>query len=145
MSKPKVRRLVEQRFFRLLNSIVTPAVRDGFGSPRWLPVGLILLESRGFKSGMPRRTPLLAVRVEGHLIVSTGRGDRSFWVNNLRKTPRARYWLAGQSHQARASVIVGAKTLRVPASLPPSLRRVAEFLHAYTGKGWAFAILAPAQ
>lgn len=136
---------IEQQFFRALNAVVEPAVRFGVGSPRCAPAGLVLLESRGFRSGLPRRTPLLAVRVQGHLIVSTFRGERSFWVKNLAKTPQARYWLAGHPRRTRAFVIDGARKRRIPASLPPLVARIARLLQGYTRAGWAFAILAPVE
>jgi deazaflavin-dependent oxidoreductase (nitroreductase family) len=136
---------IEQQFFRALNAVVEPAVRFGVGSPRCAPAGLVLLESRGFRSGLPRRTPLLAVRVQGHLVVSTFRGERSFWVKNLAKTPQARYWLAGRPRRARAFVIDGARKRRIPASLPPLVARIAHVLQGYARAGWAFAILAPLE
>lgn len=136
---------IEQQFFRALNAVVEPAVRFGVGSPRCAPAGLVLLESRGFRSGLPRRTPLLAVHVQGHLIVSTFRGGRSFWVKNLAKTPQARYWRAGRMRRARAFVIDGARKRRIPASMPPLIARIAGLLQGYTRAGWAFAILAPVE
>ena len=103
----------------------------------------MLLESKGFKSGLPRSTPLFAVRIQDHVLVSTGRGKRSLWVKNLTKTPRTRYWLAGRPRNARAIVIVQSRALRIPPSLPASLRTLAQTLHRFAGQGWAFAILAP--
>ncbi|MFT5484418.1 MAG: hypothetical protein ACI9GW_003083, partial [Halieaceae bacterium] len=89
------RQKLEREFFRMLNRVVEPAVRKGLGSPRFVPGGLIVLESTGFKSGELRRTPLVAIRIQGHVIVSTARANRSFWVKNLQAKPRIRYWLAG--------------------------------------------------
>lgn len=134
----------EQQFFRALNPVVERALRLGAGSPRWAPAGLVLLESRGYRSGMLRRTPLFALRLQRHLIVSTFRGERSFWVRNLAKTPRARYWLHGRPREATAVVIDARRKPRIPASLPPLVSRAAQILQNYTGTGWAFAILAPA-
>ena len=135
---------LEREFFRMLNRVVEPAVRRGVGSPRFVPGGLIVLESQGFKSGQRRRTPLVATRFQGHVFVSTVRGDRSFWVKNLQKTPRVRYWLGGKPREARAFVLVEGKRYRRPKSLPPAVGRIADFLAPYTRAGWAFAILAPA-
>ena len=136
---------IEQQFFRVLNAVVEPAVRYGVGSPRCAPAGLVLLESRGFRSGLPRRTPLLAMHVQGHLIVGTFRGGRSFWVKNLAKTPQARYWLAGRPRGTRAFVIDAARKRRIPAALPPLIARIARLLQGFTRTGWAFAILAPVE
>lgn len=136
---------LEREFFRRLNSVVEPAVRFGIGSPRLLPAGLVVLESTGFKSGQKRRTPLVSVKFLDHLIVMTARGDRSFWVKNLRKQPRVRYWRGGRERQARAFVLAPEKPFRRPKSLPPLLGRLAESLQALTEQGVAFAILAPVK
>jgi hypothetical protein len=141
----KIVQRIEQRFFRALNPAVERALRVGIGSPRFAPAGLVLLESRGFRSGLQRRTPLLALRLQGHVIVSTFRGDRSFWVRNLARTPRARYWLGGRPREAKAVVIDGRRKLRIPSGFPPLVARLAKTLHGYTRAGWAFAVLAPVE
>jgi hypothetical protein len=138
------RQKLEREFFRMLNRVVEPAVRVGVGSPRFVPGGLIVLESTGFKSGQKRRTPLVATRFMGHVFISTVRADRSFWVKNLQQQPRARYWLAGKPRQARAFVMAPGKRYRSPASLPLAVRKITDFLAPYTGAGWAFVVLAPA-
>ena len=77
---------LEREFFRMLNRVVEPAVRKGVGSPRFVPGGLIVLETVGFKTGITRRTPLVATRLHRHVIVATYRAERSFWLKNLPKT-----------------------------------------------------------
>jgi len=64
-------------FFRTLNALVEPAVRAGCASPGLLPTGMVLLETTGATSGLPRRVPLLATVLEGCLFVGTARGTRS--------------------------------------------------------------------
>jgi hypothetical protein len=123
--------------------VVEPAVRRGVGSPRFVPGGLIVLESTGSKSGQKRRTPLAATRFMGHVFVSTGRADRSLWVKNLQKQPRVRYWLGGKERQGRAFVMAPGKRYRRPKSLPPAIGKITDFLAPYTGAGWAFVVLAP--
>ena len=98
------RQKLEREFFRMLNRVVEPAVMRGIGSPRFVPGGLILLETIGFKSGARRRTPLVAIRLGGYVFVSTVRGDRSFWVKNLVKKPRVQYYLGGKPRQAKAFI-----------------------------------------
>ena len=136
---------VEREFFRRLNAVVEPAVRFGVGSPRLAPAGLIVLESTGFKSGLKRRTPLTAVKLGPYVIVSTVRGERSFWVRNLRKRPRVRYWRGGREHETRAFVLAPGKPFRRPASLPPLMALLAKRLHGLTRRGWAIAILSPVE
>jgi deazaflavin-dependent oxidoreductase (nitroreductase family) len=133
----------EREFFRRLNAVVEPAVRCGIGSPRLLPAGLIVLESVGFKSGLPRRTPLVAMKVGPHILVATVRGERSFWVKNLRKKPQVRLWRGGREIEARAFVLAPGKAFRRPASLPRYLQELLARLQPLTRQGWAFAVLSP--
>jgi deazaflavin-dependent oxidoreductase (nitroreductase family) len=135
------RRSLEVEFFRMLNRVVEPAVRRGFGSPRLAPNGFIVLETVGRKSGELRRSPLAATRIGRHMIVATFRGDRSQWVRNLVAQPRTRYWTRGVPHETDAFVV--REGARIPASLPAPLQRVVRFLVPYTKAGWAFAVLSP--
>jgi deazaflavin-dependent oxidoreductase (nitroreductase family) len=135
------RRSLEVEFFRMLNRVVEPVVRRGFGSPRLAPSGFIVLETVGRKSGELRRSPLAATRIGRHMIVATFRGDRSQWVRNLVAQPRTRYWTRGRPHDSDAFVV--REGARVPASLPAPLRHVVRFLVPYTRAGWAFAVLSP--
>ena len=137
------RQKLEREFFRMLNRVVEPAVKLGIGSPRFVPGGLILLETTGFKSGATRRTPLVAIRLGGYVFISTVRGDRSFWVNNLIKKPRVQYFLGGKPRQAKAFVMAPGKRYRRPTSLPTYIGRITDFLAPYTRAGWAFAVLSP--
>jgi deazaflavin-dependent oxidoreductase (nitroreductase family) len=134
---------LEREFFRMLNRVVEPAVRKGVGSPRFVPSGLIVLETTGYKSGARRRTPLAATRLQGHVFVSTFRADRSNWLKNLQKRPRVRYYLGGKAYEARAFVMVAGKRYRRPKSLPPAIAKITDFLAPYTRAGWAFAVLQP--
>lgn len=134
---------LERNFFRLLNNVVEPAVRKGLGSSRFIPAGLIVLESVGFKSGQTRRTPLVATRLQGYVFVNTVRGERSFWVKNLLKKPRTQFYLGGKARQAQAFVMAPGKRYRRPKSLPAAIGKVTDFLAPYTKEGWAFVVLMP--
>jgi hypothetical protein len=136
-------RSIEVEFFRMLNRVVEPMVRAGIGSPRIVPSGFIVLETRGRKTGRLHRSPLAATRIGGHVLVGTFRAARSQWVRNLAARPRTRYWLGGRPRDARAFVIYDGKRLRIPKSLPAPLRGVVRLLAPYTKAGWAFAILSP--
>lgn len=138
-----VQQKVEREFFRMLNRVVEPAVRYGVGSPRFVPGGLIVLETTGLKSGLKRRTPLVAIRLAGYVFVSTARGDRSLWVKNLAKKPDTRYWLGGKSRSARAFVMMPGKRYRRPGSLPKPIGKITDTLAPYTKAGWAFVVLCP--
>lgn len=97
---------VEISLFSALNRLVEPAVRAGFGSLWLLPIGLIVLETTGHKTGLPRRVPLLATMAGGHIVVSTLRVRQSRWLRNVLHTPDVRYWLRGQELRARAVVVM---------------------------------------
>lgn len=134
----------EVQFFRMLNRIVEPRVRAGWGSPRLVPGGLIVLETRGRSSGRRSRVPLAALRWNDHLLVSTFRGLRAGWVRNLSVNPAVRYWLRGRPRQATALVISADRREVAAGALPAPLRLLARSLVPYTYAGWAFALLVPA-
>ena len=142
---PADKQHLEREFFRMLNRVVEPAVRKGVGSPRFVPGGLIVLETIGFKSGQTRRTPLAATRFQGHIFISTFRADRSFWLKNLQQQPRVHYYLAGKSRPAKAFVLSPGKRYRRPKTLPPAIGGITDFLAPYTKAGWAFVVLAPIE
>ena len=136
---------LEQQVFRGLNAIVEPAVRLGIASPSLAPACLIVLETVGFKSGIPRRTPLWSFRLGRYRVVSTARGDRSFWVKNLLQQPSVSYYLGGKRRQSHAIVIAAGAPQHSAAALSPFMRRVTEVFARYARSGWAFAILTPAK
>lgn len=131
-------------FFRTLNALVEPAVRAGCASPGLLPTGMVLLETTGVKSGLPRRVPLLATVLEGCLFIGTTCGGRSQWLRNLRAEQRVRYWLAGREHRGAALVFAEGAPRPATQMLPPLARAVAEgLLPAATACGWQFAVISP--
>jgi len=131
-------------FFATLNALVEPAVRAGCASPGLLPTGMVLLETTGAKSGLPRRVPLLATVLEGCLFIGTARGARSQWLRNLRAEPRVRYWLAGREHGGAALVFAEGAPRPATQMLPPLARAVAEgLLPAAMACGWQFAVISP--
>ena len=142
---PMNRQTIEREFFRKLNSIVEPAVRRGLGSPRFLPGGLIVLETTGFKSGATRRTPLLATRLGRYIFVSTFRGQSSFWMKNLRKQPSISYYLGGKPRKAKAFLMLPGKQYRRPKSMPSLVGKLTDRLARLTGSGWTFAVLMPVK
>ncbi len=133
---------LEQRFFRNLNKVVEPAVRRGVGSPGLSPAALIVLESTGFKSGAQRRTPLLSVAAGPYRVVSTVRGDRSFWVKNLINEPRVNYFISGNPRAAQALVITDGE-LVTPTDIEefPLLSALVSLLRRRSRQGTTFAVL----
>ena len=136
---------LESEFFRALNALVEPAVRAGCASPGLVPTGLIVLETTGARSGQARRVPLLATVLDGCVFLSTVRGPRARWVENLKADPQVRYWLMGRAHRGRALIL--APGARVPdlERLPPLACTVARGLLAPApAVGWTFVVIAPA-
>jgi hypothetical protein len=131
---------LEQRFFRVLNSIVEPAVRRGIFSSRLLPTTMIVLESTGYISGQARRTPLFCQQLGPYVLISTGRGKRSFWVRNLQRNSEVEYFMGGRAYAAQATVITADSPVD-PKQLPTLLKPLARCLNTLTGRGWAFALL----
>ena len=131
-------------FFRTLNGVVEPVVRAGCFSPNlFTPTGLIVLETTGRRSGKTHHTPVLAMLMDGHLIVRTFRGERSEWFKNLRANPDVAYWSGGQKIPARAEVHAPGEECQT-AGLPPGAAfGIAAAGMAVRTLGWRFAVLVP--
>ena len=108
-----------------------------------VPGGLIVLETIGRRSGRRSRLPLAAIRVDGHVLVSTFRGARSQWVRNAAANPAVRYWLRGRPRKARALVMASNHQPPARNTLPAAVRWMLSLLVPYTYAGWAFAVLVP--
>ena len=135
----------ERDFFRALNSVVEPAVRRGLLSNRIAPSSLIVLESTGYLSGKSRRTPLLSNRIGRYRLISTVRGERSFWVKNLQAQPQVQYFIGGQERSSEALVIGPQFTSQALEELPAYLSPLTAALKKLAQRGWAFALLSPSD
>jgi len=127
--------------FRTLNQFVEPLVRAGVGSPGPWPTGVIVLETRGRKSGRTLSVPLLATLIGDLVLVGTLRRP-SQWVSNIAHTPHVRYWMNGRAREATALVV--APGVERPATMSPVVdclvAGLAPFGHWF---GITFAILGP--
>ena len=95
---------LEKRFFRTLNTYLEPLISTGVGSPGLTPVGAVVLETTGRKTGRTYKMPVLASEFADLLLVSTVR-SRSQWIKNLAATPQTQVWIRGQSVPVTAYVI----------------------------------------
>ncbi len=135
---------LEAAYFSALNQIVEPAVRFGLGSPGIFPMGLIVLETNGWRTGRRHRTPVLASVIGRHLLVSTVRGKRSHWMKNLSRRPEIQYWSWGRQRTARAVVFASDEEPPRLDELPPLLVPLGAHLACLAKTlGWAFALLTP--
>ena len=131
---------VESQFFNSLNQLVSPLLRAGVGFPCFAPVGAILLETTGRRSGRKIKIPVLATRLGRLLLVSTVR-SRSPWMKNLAATPEVRYWLGGREIKAQAFVFLPTAN-QVPEDLPHEVGCLAKILMPHSKIfGVSFAVL----
>ena len=115
-------------------------MRAGFGSLWIFPVGLIVLETTGRKTGLPQRVPLLAAMIGGHIVVSTVRAQESQWLRNVLEDPDVGYWLRGQELRGRAIVVMSGRD--VPDVVDDDARCLVDALRKPAATfGTAFVIL----
>lgn len=83
-----------------------PAVRGLFrlGIP---PPGTAILETRGRRSGRPRRTPVTDGRDGGTFWIVAEHGRRASYVRNIEADPRVRLKLGRRWHTGTARILEG--------------------------------------
>ena len=132
---------LEAGFFRGLNQLVEPLVLAGFGAPLLSPIGAIVVETRGRKSGRRSNVPLMAAVIGDLVMVSTAR-RRSNWLKNLAAHPEVRYWLGGREIEATAFAV--GPDIETPNGLPARVSCLADAMKRHSGLfGTSFAILMP--
>ncbi len=87
---------------KALNNNITDEFRTNAGKVggRFEGNELLLLTTKGAKSGEPRIAPLVVFRIDGKLLIVAGYGGADVnpaWVHNLRANPRARVEVATDS------------------------------------------------
>jgi deazaflavin-dependent oxidoreductase (nitroreductase family) len=87
-----------------INQLAEVAVRAGIGVPCYVGVGLVLIETKGRKSGSPRTVPVLANRIGDRLYVSTVR-ENSQWVRNLQADQTPTVVVDQQSQPVRVKLV----------------------------------------
>lgn len=86
---------------RVFWKIVNPPIRRFAGYAPWWA----LLETRGWKSGMARTTPLARGPRDGNVLwFYSAHGRNALWVRNLEATPEVRVKFAGRWHRGTATV-----------------------------------------
>ena len=63
------------------------------------------LTATGRKSGLRRVTTIWFGILDGRLYVSSGRGERSDWVKNIKKSPRVEIAIGGVTKQGTAKIV----------------------------------------
>lgn len=93
---------MRKRIFRLLK--LPPRLVYSLGLGLFLGRFVLLLTTRGRRSGKARVTPLQYERVDGALVVASARGARSDWYRNLLADPRAEVRVGRTRFTARAEM-----------------------------------------
>lgn len=130
----------EKKFFRTLNRYLEPLIEAGVGSPGLVPVGTVVLETIGRRSGRTYQIPVVASEISNLLVVSTVRG-RSQWVKNVAAKPHIQVWLRGRLRPATAYVVGAAQTtdeeLPPPSPLAQKLIEILKPISRLTGSSFA--------
>ncbi len=82
----------------------------------WLPPWALIIHT-GRRSGAEHRTPVLALRSEGVLVVLLYYGPRTHWIRNLQAAGGGAVVRAG-----RRQAITGTRIVREPDGLPAPAR-----------------------
>lgn len=137
-------RQLETRVFRVVNGAVVPAAKAGMTFPPLAPGGILVLETKGRKTGRSIQLPLMAVNTGGMMLVATARAARSEWLRNLAASPDARVWLWGRWRPARAFVVEPRQRPKDGAKMPVSAQLLVGALEPLADLlGVGFAILVP--
>ncbi len=135
---------LERQAFRALNSIVRPSVQRGFGSPCITPWGLVALEHTGRRTGRTYTSPLLAMRMGRHVVVTTYRSERSNWIRNLEDRPKTHLWMNGERRPVRAHILNSSRRHEPDGMAERVARPLRPAVRALVAAGFAVSVLDPA-
>ena len=97
MTKLRISRFVTTK---LVNPVVRGLLERGL-----FPRTHALLETRGRKSGLPRRTPVGNGLRDGHFWIVTEHGHRAHYVRNIQADPRVRVKVGRRWHEGTAHIL----------------------------------------
>jgi deazaflavin-dependent oxidoreductase (nitroreductase family) len=102
VASSRVSQKPDNETLKALNNNITDEFRANAGQVggRFEGNELLLLTTKGAKSGEPRVAPLVVFRIDGKLLIVAGYGGADVnpgWVHNLRANPRARVEVATDS------------------------------------------------
>jgi deazaflavin-dependent oxidoreductase (nitroreductase family) len=82
---------------RILYSVGLGSIVGGF---------VLLLETTGRKSGLPRTTPLQYVEIDGAIYIGSARGDKADWFQNLVAKPNVKMTVGSRKIRGYADPII---------------------------------------
>lgn len=97
-----------RRLFWLLNrAFMVPAFRLGLGEFMGNPLTgyIMVVKTRGRKTGRTRYTPVNYAIIDGHIYCLAGWGRIAHWFRNLRATPRVEVLLPGRALEGTAEEV----------------------------------------
>ena len=137
---PLMRRIIRplQHGFLVLNRwFMIPAIRAGLGPLIGNPLTghLMLLRTRGRRTGLLREAPLGYVILDGSVYCVAGYGLAAPWVKNLQADPGVEVVLPTRTFRGRATVVTDdAEWLRAYRALITSFGLVGHVLHSDPSK-----------
>lgn len=114
-------------FYRIL--FKGPLVLQRLGLGALIPQNVLILTTRGRRSGRLRQTPMEFSRGSGKdvYLVMSGWDGNTDWYKNARANPRVRVWLAGREWDAAAEPVPDtevARLLKEVTEVDPSAARM---------------------
>jgi deazaflavin-dependent oxidoreductase (nitroreductase family) len=133
----------ELALYRTLDSVVAPMVRNGIFSPGPIGPGLVVVETVGRRSAMPRPVVLMGFAIGDVVLVSTVGGEQAQWVKNLAAQREVRWGRWGRRTKGHATVVAPGTVGRVPVEAPAWVDDLVAALEPWVLTGWRFAVLTP--
>jgi deazaflavin-dependent oxidoreductase (nitroreductase family) len=114
-----------RRAFLIVNSLLSPALERGFGALLSNPLTgyLMVLRTRGRRTGLTRAAPLGYVVLDGAIYCCAGFGERTAWFRNVLADPVVEVVLPGRTLRGTA----------VPVRVPDEWTRAYRALVASLG------------
>ena len=109
-AKPKEKIIMNKvekvpRFIWRLFRFLPPGMAYSLGLGSLVGRFVLLLETTGRKSGLPRETPLQYEKVEGIIYVASARGVKADWVKNLVANPNVAVTVGSHRFKGYADLI----------------------------------------
>lgn len=68
-------------------------------------MAFLYLTSRGWKTGRPHEVEIWYVKLEGRFYLVSELGERSHWVQNIRRNPEVSFRVEGRTYRGKGRVV----------------------------------------